>query len=179
MRGLVDRLPRWWRWRALSMVKGPVEAARELGVTIGEGCRIYSLLISSEWELLSIGDRVTVSSDVRFITHDGVGWLFRDDQGRRHYHLARIEIGSDVFIGAGSTIMPGVRIGDRCVVAAGSVVTRSVPDGTVVGGNPATIITSFDELGEKVAQWPTTREVSTSFKPTLTPRERPVVDPQR
>lgn len=164
---LVDRLPRWWRWRALSLTKGPAQAARELGVTVGEDCRIYSLSISSEWELLSIGDRVTVSSDVRFITHDGVGWLFHDDQGRRHYYLARIDIGSDVFIGAGSTIMPGVRIGDRCVVAAGSVVTRSVPDGAVVGGNPAKIISTYDQLSAKVATWPTTREVSPEFKPVL------------
>ncbi|MGI3784349.1 MAG: acyltransferase [Janthinobacterium lividum] len=167
MSRLVDRLPRWWRWRALSVVKGPVRAARELGVTVGEDCRIYSLSISSEWELLSIGDRVTISSDVRFITHDGVGWLFHDDQGRRHYHLARIEIGNDVFVGAGSTIMPGVRIGDRCVVAAGSVVTRSVPDGTVVGGNPAKIISTYEQLGAKVATWPTTREVTTELKPSL------------
>ncbi len=167
MSSLVDRLPRWWRWRVLSKIKGPVQAARELGVTVGEDCRILSLSVSSEWELVSIGDRVTISSDVRFITHDGVGWLFHDDQGRRHYWLARIEIGSDCFIGAGSTIMPGVRIGDRCVVAAGSVVTRSVPDGSVVGGNPARLISTFDKLEAKVATWPTTREVSAEFKPAL------------
>jgi acetyltransferase-like isoleucine patch superfamily enzyme len=164
---LVRRLPRWWRWRVLSAIKGPVEAARELGVTVGEGCRIYSLLISSEWELLTIGDRVTVSSDVRFITHDGVGWLFRDEQGRRHYSLARIDIGNDVFVGAGAMIMPGVRIGNRCVVAAGAVVTKSVPDGSVVGGNPAKLISTYDELGAKVAQWPTTRQVADGFKPEL------------
>lgn len=167
MHALIKRLPRWWQWRALSLVKGPVGAARELGVTVGEGCRIYSLLISSEWELLSIGDRVTVSSDVRFITHDGVGWLFLDERGRRHYWLARIEIGSDVFIGAGATLMPGVRIGDRCVIAAGSVVTRSVPDGSVVGGNPARLIGTYDALETKVAQWPTTREVQAGMKPPL------------
>jgi acetyltransferase-like isoleucine patch superfamily enzyme len=164
---LVRRLPRWWRWRALSRLKGPEQAARELGVTVGEGCRIYSLDISSEWELLSIGDRVTVSSGVRFITHDGVGWLFPDEQGRRHYWLARIDIGDDVFVGAGSTVMPGVRIGNRCVVAAGSVVTRSVPDGSVVGGNPAKIIGSYEALAVKVATWPTTREVAPGFKPEL------------
>jgi acetyltransferase-like isoleucine patch superfamily enzyme len=63
--------------------------------------------------------------------------------------------------------MPGVRIGDRCVVAAGSVVTRSVPDGSVVGGNPAKLIGTYEALGVKVAQWPTTREVVDGFKPEL------------
>lgn len=168
MRRLVRRLPRWWQWRALSLVKDPVQAARELGVTVGEGCRLYSLQISSEWELLSIGDRTTVSSDVLFITHDGVGWLFADEQGRRHYWLARIDIGSDCFIGAGATILPGVRIGNRCVVAAGSVVTRSVPDGSVVGGNPAKLIGTYDALRDKVATWPTTRQVADGFRPELT-----------
>ena len=170
MPSLVRRLPRWWRWRALGLFKGNEQAARELGVTVGEGCRLYSMQISSEWELLTIGDRVTVSSDVLFITHDGTGWLFRDEQGRRHYSLGRIEIGNDVFIGARATIMPGVRIGDRCVVAAGSVVTRSVPDGHVVGGNPARIISTYEALAAKVAEWPTTREVAEGFKPELEPR---------
>ena len=96
-----------------------------------------------------------------------MGWLFPDAQGRRHYWLARIEVGSDVFIGAGATLMPGVRIGDRCVVAAGSVVTRSVPDGSVVGGNPARLIGTYEELGAKVARWPTTREVADGFRPEL------------
>ena len=92
-------------------------------------------------------------------------------EGRRHYWLARIAIGSDVFVGARSVIMPGVRIGDRCIVAAGSVVTRSVPDGSIVGGNPARLIGSFDEFSTKVRQtWPQDRVVSSAFKPPLTDR---------
>ena len=67
--------------------------------------------------------------------------------------------------------MPGVRIGDRCIVAAGSVVTRSVPDGSIVGGNPARLIGSFDEFSTKVRQtWPQDRVVSSAFKPPLTDR---------
>ncbi len=49
----------------------------------------------------------------------------------------RVEIGRDVFIGWGSVVLSGVRIGDAAVVGAGSVVTRDVPDGAVVAGNPA------------------------------------------
>lgn len=48
-----------------------------------------------------------------------------------------VVIGNDVFIGAGSTILAGRKVGDGSIVAAGSVVTRDVPPGTVVGGNPA------------------------------------------
>lgn len=50
-----------------------------------------------------------------------------------------ITIGKDCWFGAGAMVMPGVTIGDRCVVAAGSVVTRDVPDGTLVAGVPAEV----------------------------------------
>ncbi|MEQ3633710.1 DapH/DapD/GlmU-related protein [Thalassolituus sp.] len=49
-------------------------------------------------------------------------------------------IGESCFIGARSIVMPGVRVGDRCIIAAGSVVTRDVPDNCIVAGNPAQII---------------------------------------
>ena len=48
-----------------------------------------------------------------------------------------IEIGDDVWIGARAVVLPGVVIGDGAVVGAGAVVTRSVPEGTTVAGNPA------------------------------------------
>ncbi|UIJ36525.1 acyltransferase [Allobranchiibius sp. GilTou73] len=51
-----------------------------------------------------------------------------------------IQVGEDVFIGARSVILPGVSIGDRALVAAGSVVTKDVPPEMVVGGNPARVI---------------------------------------
>lgn len=165
---LVDRLPAHWRWKVLSRLQDPSEAARTLGATVGEGCRILSFVVSSEPELITIGDRVTISSDVLFITHDGTGWLFRDGQGGRHYWLAPITIGDDVFVGARVTLLPGVVVGDRCVVAAGSVVTRSVPAGSVVGGNPARIIGSYDELEAKVRDgWPLQREVQRRPRPSL------------
>ena len=51
-----------------------------------------------------------------------------------------VVIGDDVWIGANAVILPGVTIGRHCVVAAGAVVTKDVPDNTVVGGVPAKII---------------------------------------
>lgn len=52
---------------------------------------------------------------------------------------APVIIGKDVWVGANSTILPGVTIGDFCVVAAGSVVTKDVPSGCMVAGVPATV----------------------------------------
>jgi len=51
-----------------------------------------------------------------------------------------VVIGDDVWIGANAVILPGVTIGQHCVVAAGAVVTKDVPDNTLVGGVPAKVI---------------------------------------
>ena len=55
-----------------------------------------------------------------------------------------IYIGSDVWIGGGAIVCPGVTIGDRAVIGAGAVVCKDVPEGVVVAGNPARIIRPID-----------------------------------
>jgi maltose O-acetyltransferase len=65
---------------------------------------------------------------------------------RRKVELGKpITIGSDVWVGGGAVICPGVTIGDRAVIGAGSVVTRDVPDGVVAAGNPARVLRAIDE----------------------------------
>jgi acetyltransferase-like isoleucine patch superfamily enzyme len=141
------------RYWVLSRWRGAAYASRSFGCRVGEDCRILSKIVTSEPWLVSVGDRVPVSSGVRLVTHDGSGWLYRDERGRR-YRYAPVSIGSDVFIGAGAIILPGVSIGDHCVVGAGSVVTKSVPDGSVVAGNPARVLGSFDDFMVRVGGWP-------------------------
>ncbi len=130
---------------AILMLKGGVAYARWQGVSVGDSCRIYTSHFGSEPFLITIGNDVTVTSGVKFLTHDGAAWLIRDEKGRRYYY-APIEIGNSVFIGVNTIIMPGVRIGNRVVVGAGSVLTKSVPDNSVVAGVPARYICSFDDF---------------------------------
>lgn len=56
-----------------------------------------------------------------------------------------IEIGSDVWVGGGAIICPGVTIGSRCVIGAGSVVTRNIPEGVFAAGNPCRVIREITE----------------------------------
>ena len=133
---------------------GGVVCARRLGVKVGQDCRIYSQRFGAEPFLVEMGDRVTVTSGVTFLTHDGAAWLVRDEKGRR-YHYRRIRIGHDVFIGINAVLLPGVIIGNRVIVGAGSVVTRSVPDGCIVAGNPARCVGTYAQYEARaLATWP-------------------------
>jgi maltose O-acetyltransferase len=64
-----------------------------------------------------------------------------DAELRRTQEFAKpIEIGSDVWVGGGAVILPGVTIGSRAIIGAGSVVTRDVPEGAFAAGNPCRVI---------------------------------------
>jgi maltose O-acetyltransferase len=56
-----------------------------------------------------------------------------------------VEIGSDVWVGGGALILPGVRVGSRSIIGAGSVVTRDIPDGVLAAGNPCRVIREITE----------------------------------
>jgi maltose O-acetyltransferase len=56
-----------------------------------------------------------------------------------------VEIGSDVWVGGGAIICPGVKIGSRTVIGAGSVVTRDIPDGVFAAGNPCRVVREITE----------------------------------
>jgi maltose O-acetyltransferase len=62
------------------------------------------------------------------------------EQRRREESGKPVEIGSDVWVGGGAIILPGVRVGSRSVIGAGSVVTRDVPEGVLAAGNPCRVI---------------------------------------
>ena len=66
---------------------------------------------------------------------------------RREEFGKPIDIGSDVWVGGGALILPGVRIGSRTIIGAGSVVTRDVPDGVFAAGNPCRVIRELPDEG--------------------------------
>lgn len=127
-----------------------VNYARKLGVTVGENCRVTTTKLGAEPYLITIGNHVSVAQEVTFITHDGATWSMR--LNKRYDHViryGRIILKDNCFIGHGALLLPGVTVGENSIVAAMSVVTKDVPPNTVVGGNPARIIGSFEDYAEK------------------------------
>jgi acetyltransferase-like isoleucine patch superfamily enzyme len=129
-----------------------ITRARKLGVTVGKHCRILgnpAILFGTEPYLVKLGDHVTVTSEVRFITHDGGVWVFRGERPGIDV-FGPIHVGNNVFIGMRAMIMPNVHIGDNVVIAAGAVVTRDVPSNCVVAGIPARVLKPLDGYRESV-----------------------------
>ena len=121
--------------------------AKYIGVKFGENCLIATKNWSSEPYLIEIGNNVQITSNVSIHTHGG-GHVVR----QKHPDFdtfGKVVIEDWAYIGAFSQIMPGVTIGKGALVAAGSVVTKSVPDGVVVAGNPAKFVCTVEEYIER------------------------------
>lgn len=135
MIGFLSRI--FWR------LQSPEKQARHLGVTIGKNCLIATRNWSSEPYLITIGNHVQVTENVYFHTHGGGNVVRRSIPDFDCF--GKIKIEDWAYIGSGSHILPGVTIGEGALVAAGSIVTKSVPANTIVGGNPAKILCTVDE----------------------------------
>lgn len=135
---VTDRL-----WKMFSSKAG---YARHIGVTIGKNCLIDTYNWPTEPYLITIGDNVQITGGVSFYTHGG-GQVVREKHPDFDI-FGKIKVEDWAYVGAHSHIMPGVTIGEGALVAAGSVVTKSVSPRTVVGGNPARFICTIDEYYE-------------------------------
>lgn len=136
----------------LSIKRDPVKHAKKIGVQIGRNCRLLNTnarTFGSEPYLIQIGDHVTVTSGVRFINHDGGMWVFREREPDIEL-FGTIVIGNNVFIGMDTLILPGVKIGDNCVIGAGSIVTRDIEPNMVALGSPARPLKSLEDYRQSV-----------------------------
>jgi maltose O-acetyltransferase len=104
-------------------------------ISLGEGVFLNFNCIVLDVVEVVIGDRTQIGSSVQIMTPDHP----RDPERRRAgLEIGRpVRIGANVWIGSGAIILPGVTVGDDAIVGAGSVVTRDVPAGATVVGNPA------------------------------------------
>ena len=132
----------YWKY-----IKSPEAYARHLGVNIGQNCFIDTRHWGSEPYLITIGDNVQVTAGVRIYTHGGAHVVRRKFPNFDMF--GKVVIEDWAYIGSCSLIMPGVTIGQGSMVAAGSIVTKSVPPGMVVAGNPAKVICKVEDYIER------------------------------
>lgn len=121
----------------------PEQYARHMGVSVGKNCLISTKNFGTEPYLISIGNNVQITHGVSIHCHGGGNIIrkFISDYDA----FGKVVIKDWAYIGAYSQIMPGVTIGEGAIVAAGSIVTKSVPDFTIVGGNPARRIGNVED----------------------------------
>ena len=113
--------------------------------------------IPSNPELISIGDNVNIATEVLFLDHDIIHIMLNNMRtmlgGVFKPYVGPITIGNNVFIGGRSTILYNVKIGNNCIIAAGSLVNKDVPDGSIVAGVPAKVIGKFDDIIKKYRKY--------------------------
>ena len=134
--------------RTVAMTTFPMECVEVGNGTYGE---LHILSYFPEVEKLAIGNYVSMAPDVRFILSGNhqIQTLFTypilSTLGKAHHPKDTLSKGpiiveDEAWIGYGAIILSGVTLGKGCIVAAGSVVTRSIPPYAIAGGNPARVI---------------------------------------
>ena len=130
--------------------------SRLFGKTVDESFRVFPPFYTDFGKNITVGKNVFINAGCHFQDHGGVSvgdgcqighnvvfatlnhGLAPED--RQTTYPAPITLGKNVWVGSNSTILQGVTIGDNAVIAAGAVVTKDVPENTIVGGVPARII---------------------------------------
>ena len=124
----------------------PTENLIKQGMKVGKNFqRMSGVLIddSHAW-LIEIGDNVTLAPRVHILAHDASTKMFLG-----YTKIGRVTIGSNVFVGAETVILPNVTIGDNVIIGANSTVTHDVTSGMVVAGTPAKVICSLEDYLSK------------------------------
>lgn len=111
-------------------------------IEVGDGTYLNVNCVFLDCTWIRLGDRVLVGPAVQFYaaTHP----LDAKVRATGYENAKPIKIGSDVWLGGGSIICPGVTIGDGAVIGAGSVVTKDIPAGVLAVGNPCRVVRRTD-----------------------------------
>lgn len=121
-----------------AVVRPPFHCDYGLHITLGAHVFLNYGCVILDCAPVSIGDRTQIGPGVQILTPDHPREPGPREAGLECAHAIRI--GRNVWIGGGALLLPGISIGDDAIVGAGSVVTRDVPAGATVVGNPARIL---------------------------------------
>lgn len=139
---------------------------------IGKNCSIQKRKVPLYANLIRIGNNVHIASNVSFLTHDVshlvLNNLFNTKVNAQE-RVGCIEIGNNVFIGSGVHILYDTKIGNNVIIGTCSVITKDIPDNSIVAGVPAKIIGHFDDFIKKMTE-------NEKFPEELKPRNQEVSD---
>lgn len=121
-----------------ALIRPPFHCDYGYNISVGRGVFMNFGCIVLDVVAVDIGDMTQIGPGVQILTADHPREPALRAQGLEFGRPIRI--GRNVWIGAGALIMPGVTVGDDALIGAGSVVTRDVPAGTTVAGNPARVL---------------------------------------
>ena len=123
---------------------------------MGDQCMVMFRKIPLYPKLISFGNNVWVASLIAFVPHDVTHYMLniRNKSHEFQEYLGCIDIKDNVFIGSNSTLLPNVTIGPNTIIAAGTLVNKSIPGNGVYAGVPARYICSLDAFIEKRRQYP-------------------------
>lgn len=120
-----------------TVVVPPIRCDHGSGVRMGENVFINYNVTFLDGGCITIGDNTKIGPNCMFLTSNHPKEFM--ERRKPQEVCSPIIIGEDVWMGAGVTVCPGVTIGDRTIVAAGSVVVRDLPSDVLVAGNPAVV----------------------------------------
>lgn len=147
---LINKIRYYWNRRN---GQAYINYLRSVGVSVGERCEVQkptSLNIdTSRPSLLSIGNHVYLHRGLTIMSHDWASWVFLDKYHDFVPSHSKVTIGNNIWFGEFVTVLKGVKIGDNCIIGAGSIVTKDIPDNSVAVGVPARVVSSLDDYYEK------------------------------
>lgn len=155
LKKLIRRLTRSQPLSRQERTQRLIDGLRASGMRIGDNVGLVNVTLDTLYPfLIEIGSDCLITH-ATILAHDASPVVFGPSS-----RVGRVKILDHCFIGAGAVVLPGVKIGPRAIVGANAVVSRDVPENSIVAGNPARVIGTVDEWLERkraageLIEWP-------------------------